>query len=90
MKTFEIQAPDGRLLRQNHSARPPEDMLMPGYKVVGEVFGADAKGNGGMVDRFDGEPLMAQLISGRNGAFLDEWFAKRMAVHEESAKGGRK
>lgn len=86
MKTFEIQAPDGRLLRQNHESKPDSAHLIPGYKVTGEVFGADAKGNGGMVDRFDGQPLMAMLLDGRNGAFLDEWVAKRLAVHAEAGK----
>lgn len=86
MKTFEIEAPDGRVLRQRHESKPDAAKLMPGYKVTGEVFGADAKGNGGMVDRFDGEPLVAQLLDGRNGAFLDEWVAKRLAVHAEASK----
>lgn len=87
MKTFEIEAPDGRLLRQNHtSLAEVTPKLKTGYKVTGEVFGADAKGNGGMVDRFDSQPLMAMLLDGRNGAFLDEWVAKRLMVHAEAGK----
>ena len=87
MRTFEIESPDGRVLRQNHeSLEAIKPKLLPGYKVIGEVFGADAKGNAGMVDRFDEEPLMAKLLEGRNAAFLDEWIMKRMAVHSQSKR----
>lgn len=74
MRIFEIETPDGRLLRQNHpSLDHVKNHLLPHYVVRGEVFGADSRGNGGLLDRFDGEPLMAQLLTGRNGEYLRDW-----------------
>ena len=82
MRIFEIETPDGRLLRQSHpSLDHVKNHLLPHYVVRGEVFGADSKGNGGLVDRFDEEPLIVKLLESRNGSFLDEWIVKRMAVH---------
>ena len=45
---FEVEAPDHRKIRHRHAS--PEALaaqLLPGYSVVGEVFGADEQGRGG-------------------------------------------
>ena len=59
MKLFEIKAPDGRILRQEHAAKP---VLTAGYEVTGIVFGAASDGTGGLVEKIGGPSLMAMLI----------------------------
>lgn len=72
MRLFEL----GR--HRARAAMPPKD-------ATGEVFGADANDKGGIVDHFDQPPLIAQLLEGRNGALLEDWLARRWAVHEKAA-----
>ena len=63
MKLFEIKAPDGRILRQEHaSLESLKAALMAGYVVTGTVFGAASDGTGGMVEKIGGPSLMKTLI----------------------------
>jgi hypothetical protein len=55
VNTFEIKAPDGRLLRQEHpSIEVFKASLAPGYELVGIVVGASADGSGGVVEKIGG------------------------------------
>jgi hypothetical protein len=59
VKLFEIKAPDGRILRQEHADKP---VLTSGYVVTGTVFGAASDGTGGFVEKIGGPSLMAILL----------------------------
>ncbi|MFZ3327283.1 MAG: hypothetical protein WA231_15955 [Methylocella sp.] len=49
-KLFETVCPDGRKVRhRHHSLEALQKGLLPGYRAIGQVFGADADGNGGFV-----------------------------------------
>jgi hypothetical protein len=49
-KLFESVCPDGRKVRhRHHSLEALQKGLLPGYRAIGQVFGADADGNGGFV-----------------------------------------
>ena len=50
-KLFEIECPDGRIVRHRHETLDvARSKLLPGYKVLAEVFGASADDKGGLVD----------------------------------------
>jgi hypothetical protein len=50
-KLFEIECPDGRIIRHRHpSLDDARKALLEGYKVTGEVLGASTDDKGGLVD----------------------------------------
>lgn len=73
MRLFEIKAPDGRILRQEHAEKPT---LMAGYEVTGVVFGAASDGTGGLVEKIGGPSLMAILLDA-HGEELAAWLKAR-------------
>jgi hypothetical protein len=74
-RLFEIMAPDGRKLRQKHaSLDAARKVLMPGYRVSGEVFGGDADGNGGFVS-VPGAPSPLKALLDAHGDDLRAWLA---------------
>lgn len=79
MSLFEIKAPDGRLLRQEHASLDAlKASLVTGYEVSGRVFGADANGQGGLVEKIGGPSLMAMLLEA-HGDELVAWLKVRGA-----------
>jgi hypothetical protein len=79
MKWFEIKAPDGRLLRQEHaSLEALKVSLVSGYEVVGVVFGASVDGKGGLVEPIGGPSLMRTLLDAHGDELL-AWFKERSA-----------
>lgn len=78
MILVEIRSPDGRMPRiRAETIDEVKANLLPGYEIVGRVYGADGSNNGGFVERRGEESLMAQLLE----AYGDELFAyvtKRM------------
>lgn len=50
MRLFEITAPNGSIYRQWAISPNAMGALKPGYKVTGEVLGANWNGFGGIVD----------------------------------------
>lgn len=77
MKLFEIKAPDGRILRQEHaSLELLKPSLMAGYEVTGVVFGAASDGTGGLVEKIGGPTLMSILLEA-HGDELAAWLKAR-------------
>lgn len=71
MKLFEIKTPDGRRLRQHYeTAVDAGAKLLPGYEVAGEVFLADADGNGGFLSPVKGQTLMGALLEAHGDELL--------------------
>lgn len=73
MKLFEIKAPDGRILRQEHADKP---VLTSGYEVTGVVIGAASDGTGGLVEKIGGPSLMRVLLEA-HGDELAAWLKAR-------------
>jgi hypothetical protein len=67
VKLFEIKAPDGRILRQEHADKP---VLTAGYEVTGVVFGAASDNSGGLVEKIGGPSLMSLLIEAHGAELL--------------------
>lgn len=85
-RTFEIQAPDGRIIRQQHASleHARAAVTVPGYGIVGEVLGASTDGKGGWVDPVGpgAVSLMGKLLEA-HGPELLEWL-------EKNFRGGRR
>jgi hypothetical protein len=63
VKLFEIKAPDGRLLRQEHQTIDAlKAQLVAGYEVTGIVYGAASDGTGGIVEKIGGPSLLRLLL----------------------------
>lgn len=76
-KLFEIETPDGRVIRHRHeSLEAAKKALQDGYKVNGEVFGASTDDKGGLVDPIGGRSLMQTLLEA-HGDVLLAWLEKR-------------
>ncbi len=77
-KLFEIETPDGRIVRHRHESLDiARSKLLPGYKVLAEVFGASADDKGGLVDPLvhaDGhtKSIMGTLLDA-HGSELIRW-----------------
>jgi hypothetical protein len=62
-RLFEVEAPNGSLVRHRHAtADSLQKMLQPGYKVVAEVWGADIDGKGGLAEPI-GQSTMKTLLA---------------------------
>jgi hypothetical protein len=74
-RLFEVVCPDGRKVRHRHeSAGALQKALMPGYRVVAEVFGAGIDDEGGLVEPI-GQSTMKTLLAAHGDelvAFLAE------------------
>lgn len=78
-KLFEIETPDGRVIRHRHeSLDAAKKALLDGYSVTGEVIGASTDDKGGMVDPIGHgtTSIMETLLESRGDVLLD-WLAKR-------------
>jgi hypothetical protein len=74
-RLFEVVCPDGRKVRHRHeSAGALQKVLLPGYRVVAEVFGAGVDDKGGMIEPI-GQSTMKTLLAAHGDelvAFLAE------------------
>ncbi len=74
-RVFEVTTPNGRVVRHRHeSAGALQKVLMPGYRVVAEVFGAGIDDKGGMIEPV-GQSTMKSLLAAHGDelvAFLAE------------------
>jgi hypothetical protein len=74
-RLFEVVCPDGRKVRHRHeSAGALQKVLLPGYRVVAEVFGAGIDDKGGMIEPI-GQSTMKTLLAAHGDelvAFLAE------------------
>jgi hypothetical protein len=75
VRLFEVVCPDGRKVRHRHeSAGALQKVLIPGYRVVAEVFGAGIDDKGGMIEPI-GQSTMKTLLAAHGDelvAFLAE------------------
>lgn len=77
MTLFEIKAPDGRLLRQEHESLDVlRKNIVPGYEVIGVVYGAADDGSGGMVERIGGPSLLKTMLDAHGDELID-WLKAR-------------
>lgn len=79
MTLYEIEAPDGRRIRQFSKATAAEVQanLLTGYKVRGTVSLADDKGNGGFLSPLNGKTLMGALLDA-HGDELMAWLKGKL------------
>jgi hypothetical protein len=79
-KWFEIICPDGRKVRHRHSSMGAlQKELTPGYRALGQVFGANEDGTGGFISS-PGAPSMLKALLESDGDVLMEWLAARGVV----------
>jgi hypothetical protein len=77
-RLFETVCPDGRKVRhRHHSLEALQKVLLPGYSVVGQVFGANADDTGGFVASIGpgGKSSMAGLLQAHGDELL-AWLAR--------------
>jgi hypothetical protein len=73
-KLFESVCPDGRKVRHRHySLEALQKGLLPGYRAIGQVFGADADGKGGFVP----QPGFLTAVLEAYESELVEWLEAR-------------
>lgn len=86
MILVEIRSPDGRMPRiKADNLEEVKANLLPGYEIIGRVYGADGSNNGGFVERRGESGLMTQLLE----AYGDEmraFIAKYLTDVREKAK----
>jgi hypothetical protein len=77
-KLFEVICPDGhrKVRHRHHSLEALRRELQPGYRAVGQVFGANDDGTGGFVS-MPGAPSMLRALLESEGDVLMEWLAER-------------
>jgi hypothetical protein len=76
-KLFETVCPDGRKVRhRHHSLEALRKALQPGYVAVGQVFGANEEGTGGIVSGM-GQPGMFTALLESHGDELVAFLAER-------------
>jgi hypothetical protein len=76
-KWFEVATPDGRKVRhRGASFEFLQKALQPGYRIVGQVFGADENGTGGFISQPGFLTAILQAYEGE----LVEWLASRGIV----------
>jgi hypothetical protein len=88
-KLFEIECPDGRVIRHRHETlAAAQKALQPGYKVTGEVLGASTDDKGGLVDPVGPgtTSLMRTLLEARGDVLL-EWLEKHGIMRVRSGVG---
>lgn len=78
-KLFEIECPDGRVIRHRHeSLHAAQAALQDGYKVCGEVLGASTDDKGGLVMPIGpGTTSVMQTLLEAHGGELIEWLRKQ-------------
>lgn len=78
MPLFEIKAPDGRILRQDHpSLDDLKARLLPGYSIIGRVYGVLQDQAGGLVEPAEGPSLMSELLAA-HGDELVAWLKEHL------------
>ncbi len=78
MKLFLVETFDKRIIRHRaESAEALSGALEKDYRVVGEVFGADAKGDGGLVINFGDSPTLMDQLLEAYGDNLLVWLGSR-------------
>jgi hypothetical protein len=88
VKTFEIKAPDGRIIRHRHeSLEAAQKAVVAPYTVAGEVLGASADGSGGFLDPVGGPSLMATLLEKHPGE-LRAWLRDNMPTLDVRNRDG--
>ena len=95
-KLFEIECPDGRVIRHRHaSLEEARKALLDGYKVCGEVLGASTDDKGGLVMPIGPgtTSIMKTLLEAHGGELL-AWLKKHgieanTESFEELIYGGR-
>jgi hypothetical protein len=77
-KLFEIECPDGRVIRHRHETlHAAQAALQDGYKVTGEVLGASTDDKGGMVSPVGpGTSSLMQTLLEAHGDELLAWLGK--------------
>jgi hypothetical protein len=79
-KWFEVKCPDGRRVRHRHASMDAlQRELQPGYRAIGQVFGANADGTGGIVS-MPGEPSMLKALLESQGDELLAFLASHGIV----------
>jgi hypothetical protein len=82
-KLFEVACPDGRKVRhRHHSLEALRKELQPGYVAIGQVFGANEDGTGGIISR-PGEPSMLKALLESQGDELLAFLAEHGIVGSE-------
>jgi hypothetical protein len=82
-RLFEVEAPNGRLVRHRHaSADALQKVLLPGNRVIAEVFGAGIDDKGGMVEPL-GQSTMKTLLA-THGDELIAFLAERGIVGSDT------
>jgi hypothetical protein len=77
MKTFDVEAPDGRIVRlQAESIDTLKPQIAAGYTIVAEAFGARKDGTGGYSIPLGGKSLLAILLEA-HGDDLLAWLASK-------------
>jgi hypothetical protein len=75
-RLFEVVCPDGRKVRHRHeSAGALQKVLLPGYRVVAEVFGAGVDDKGGMIESIGQSTMKTLLVA--HGDELVAFLAER-------------
>jgi hypothetical protein len=77
-KLFEIECPDGRVIRHRHaSLEEAKKALQDGYKVCGEVLGASTDDKGGLVMPIGpGTTSVMQTLLEAHGNELLDWLSE--------------
>lgn len=87
-KLFEIECPDGRIIRHRHeSLDAAKKALQEGYKVSGEVLGASSDDKGGIVDPIGpGTTSIMQTLLDARGDELLAWLDKHDKINRTVSK----
>ncbi len=72
MRLFEVECPDGRIVRHRQpDLETARKLVLPGYKVTAEVFGASADDKGGLVSPVgEGRSVMSVLLEAHGDEIL--------------------
>jgi hypothetical protein len=82
-KLYECACPDGRRVRHHHySLEALRNELQPGYRAIGQVFGANADNTGGFIA--DPKSDMMQAMLDAYGDTLLAWLAERGVVGDKT------
>jgi hypothetical protein len=70
-KWFAVTCPDGRAVRHRHSSMDAlQKELQPGYRAIGQVFGANEDGTGGFISQPDAPSMLKALLESQGDELL--------------------